>query len=96
MHLQFFTFVIANLLCCGSDIYFGFFDVPTKKDSHSATRLMEFIEIVAILLPINYVLIVHRKALIRNRLTILTKFVKKQDYENLGERNSQSINLSKL
>ena len=60
MHLQFFTFVVANVLSCGSDLYFGFFVDASTDSGSSLSMLMHFVENVAILVPINYVLFVHR------------------------------------
>ena len=54
--------MIANLLACGTDVYFGFIQSAENNDSNLAL-ILHLIEDVALLVPINYVLFVHSRAL---------------------------------
>ena len=74
VNLQFCSFVAANLLSCAADVYFGFFVDNSTTRSSPLSTIMHFIENVAVLAPLNYVLIVHRKALSKERIGLLEEY----------------------
>ena len=55
---------------------------------------MHFIENVAVLAPLNYVLIVHRNALSKERIDLLEEYEQNGAREQSKQRKTPSLNIS--
>ena len=64
------AFVIANLLTCLADIYFGFFAWSNEYPDNTSV-VIYFIGKVAVLGPINFVIFVHKRCFFQERREIL-------------------------
>ena len=81
---------MANVITCAIDVYFGFFRDPTVNETFF-TAFLHFLENVAVLGPINYVIYMHWSTLSSEKLAQLKNRKKSVEYVFTQDR-SNSVN----